>query len=281
MYKPLSGTWRRPARPSASLPRARATCRPLRERHHAPPRGQRWRPPYRQAPPRSPGRAAHLPHAEVPNRRGASSHRRSEVNAAVAVEASEWFEFENAKAGGDRTRLSGRADGGVVDFEAKGVGESDVGSLVCAHPRCWLQRREEDRAPVAYLELGMDAERAVAALRKGPTCSAWTDNNMRRMVDCLQFRERHWRRWICCSRRCRVETRFNVLIFAKRGSQSWWPAVPAALGLIVVVQLHADLLDELVPVVLEVACELVTCPLTPRSRSSRCPKPCHRCGRRG
>mmetsp|Transcript_10863 Transcript_10863/g.47048 ORF Transcript_10863/g.47048 Transcript_10863/m.47048 type:complete len:268 (-) Transcript_10863:1681-2484(-) len=35
------------------------------------------------------------------------------------------------------------------------------------------------------------------------------------------------------------------------------PAVPAALGLIVVVQLRADLLDELVPVVVEVACELV------------------------
>ena len=74
-------------------------------------------------------------------------------------------------------------------MKEKGVEESDVGSLVCAHPPVLAYSVERRIAPLfAYLdELGMDADRAVAALRKRPNLLGLDpDNNMRRMVDYLQ-----------------------------------------------------------------------------------------------
>tara|TARA_B100000405_G_scaffold241405_1_gene174943 strand:- start:4508 stop:5164 length:657 start_codon:yes stop_codon:yes gene_type:complete len=109
----------------------------------------------------------------------------------VQSRASEWFEFENAKAGGDKDAPFGVEQmAAVVDFlKEKGVEESDVGSLVCAHPPVLAYSVERRIAPLfAYLdELGMDADRAVAALRKRPNLLGLDpDNNMRRMVDYLQ-----------------------------------------------------------------------------------------------
>ena len=109
----------------------------------------------------------------------------------VQSKASEWFEFENAKAGGDNDAPFGVEEmSAVVDFlKEKGVDESDVGSLVCAHPPVLAYSVEGRIAPLfAYLEeLGMDAQRAVTALRRRPNLLGLDpDNNMRRMVDYLQ-----------------------------------------------------------------------------------------------
>ena len=73
----------------------------------------------------------------------------------VQSRASEWFEFENAKAGGDKDAPFGVEQmAAVVDFfegEGRGrVGRRLVG--VCASPGAGVQRREEDCALFAYLD---------------------------------------------------------------------------------------------------------------------------------
>ena len=82
----------------------------------------------------------------------------------VQSRASEWFEFENAKAGGDKDAPFGVEQmAAVVDFEGEGrgrVGRRLAG--VCASPVLAYSVERRIAPLFAYLdELGMDADRAV------------------------------------------------------------------------------------------------------------------------
>ena len=93
----------------------------------------------------------------------------------VQSKASEWFEFENAKAGGDADAPFGvREMRAVVEFlEERGVKKDDIGALVTRHPPVLAYSVERRLAPLfAYLgELGMDTDQVVEISPAGPTSS--------------------------------------------------------------------------------------------------------------
>ena len=108
----------------------------------------------------------------------------------VQSKASEWFEFENAKAGGDADAPFGvREMRAVVEFLTdKGVAKDDIGDLICKHPPVLAYDVDRRLAPLFdYLaELGLDSDAAVASLSRRPNLLGLDpDLNMRRMVDYL------------------------------------------------------------------------------------------------
>lgn len=108
----------------------------------------------------------------------------------VQSKAGEWFEYENAKAGGDADAPFGVQEmSAVVDFlEEQGVKKDDIGALVTRHPPVLAYSVERRLAPLfAYLgELGMDTDQVVENLTRRPNLLGLDpDQNMRRMVDYL------------------------------------------------------------------------------------------------
>ena len=108
----------------------------------------------------------------------------------VQSKAGEWFEYENAKAGGDADAPFGVQEmSAVVDFlEERGVKKDDIGALVTRHPPVLAYSVERRLAPLfAYLgELGMDTDQVVENLTRRPNLLGLDpDQNMRRMVDYL------------------------------------------------------------------------------------------------
>lgn len=108
----------------------------------------------------------------------------------VQSKAAEWFEYENAKAGGDADAPFGVEEmSAVVDFlEEQGVKKDDIGALVTRHPPVLAYSVERRLAPLfAYLgELGMDTDQVVENLTRRPNLLGLDpDQNMRRMVDYL------------------------------------------------------------------------------------------------
>lgn len=108
----------------------------------------------------------------------------------VQSQASEWFEYENAKAGGANDAPFGVEEmSQVVEFlQEQGVKFSDIGRLVCAHPPVLAYSVEGRIEPLfEYLaELGLDTEGVVANLTRRPNLLGLDpDLNMRKMVDYL------------------------------------------------------------------------------------------------
>ena len=108
----------------------------------------------------------------------------------VQSEASEWFEYENAKRGGAADAPFGVEEMSVVVafLESKGVSAADVGKLVNAHPATLAYSVEGRLRPLfEYLgELGLDADAVVAAVSRRPNMLGLDPNeNMRKMVDYL------------------------------------------------------------------------------------------------
>ena len=108
----------------------------------------------------------------------------------VQSQASEWFEFENAKAGGASDAPFGVEEmSKVVKYLMdRGVEPDDVGKLVCAHPPV-LAYSVENRLDhlFEYLsELGLDSNEVVENLTRRPNLLGLDpDQNMRKMVDYL------------------------------------------------------------------------------------------------
>mmetsp|Transcript_23839 Transcript_23839/g.59116 ORF Transcript_23839/g.59116 Transcript_23839/m.59116 type:complete len:225 (-) Transcript_23839:53-727(-) len=108
----------------------------------------------------------------------------------VQSQASEWFEYENAKAGGAPDAPFGVNEmAEVVEFlEDQGVAFAGIGRLVCAHPPVLAYSVDRRLAPLfAYLaELGLETEAVVANLTRRPNLLGLDpDQNMRKMVDYL------------------------------------------------------------------------------------------------
>ena len=108
----------------------------------------------------------------------------------VQSQAAEWFEYENAKAGGASDAPFGVEEmSEVVEFlQSKGVDAGDIGALVCKHPPVLAYSVESRIVPMfAYLaELGLDESEVVANLTLRPSLLGLDpDENMRKMVDYL------------------------------------------------------------------------------------------------